>query len=283
MKFQLIFLLIACAICSTNFYIYDIEYHHRYLLDTLNKISIGTYYFRIPVENLKETTIEIQTKQDDIANFKVKVCGFYQRPTDSEILNGTDSIELENHSRNKEDNYNYYKFEVPTLKKEEKIKYLVITLLNNEVLNYLSVYAYPSKAENAHDEAMSLYNITYMKEEIFNKTNQIQKTGIFIFISENGDIGKNKLIRLKFKKQYSPEIKIGVAGFKERPITKKELDNDVVSEKGIPLRSLTRDGNYTIYEFPIENPEIIKQKYIGFAVFMDESFDFISFYIGPDS
>ena len=43
-----------------------------------------------------------------------------------------------------------------------------------------------------------------MKEEIFNKTIQIQKTGIFIFISENGDIGKNKLIRLKFKKQYSP-------------------------------------------------------------------------------
>ncbi len=283
MRFPLIFLLIACAICSTNFYIYDIEYHHRFLLDNLNKISIGTYYFRIPVENLKETTIQIKVKQDDIANFKVKVCGFYQHPTDSEILNGTDSIGLENDSRYIENKYYYYKYEVPTLKKEEKIKYLVVTILNNEVLNYLSVYVYPSKSEEEDYRGISIYNITYMKEEIFNKTILSQHKGIFIFISENGDIDKNKIIRLKFNKQYSPEVSIGAAGFKERPTTEKDLNNEDASEKGIPLRSLIRDGDYTVYEFPIENPEINKQKYIGFAVFMDESFDSISFYIGPDS
>ena len=31
------------------------------------------------------------------------------------------------------------------------------------------------------------------------------------------------------------------------------------------------------------NPEINKQNYIGFAVFLEESLDFISFFIGPDS
>ena len=283
MKFQLIFLLFAYAICSTNYYIYDIEYHHRYLLDTLNKISIGTYLFRIPVENLKETNIQIKVKQDDIANFKVKVCGFYQRPTDSEIIAGTDSIELENSYKTIEDKYNYYKYDVPTLKKEEKIKYLVVTILNKEILDYLSVYVYPSEAEKEDFKRTQISNITYMKEEIFNNTTPSQHKGIFIFITENGDPEKNKLIRLKFKKQYSPDIEIGVAGFKERPITENELNNDVDSEKGIPLRSLKRDGDYTIYEFPIEIPVINEQNYLGFAVFIEESFNFISFYIGPDS
>ena len=283
MRCPLIFILIAFVISSNNFYIYDIEYNHRYLLDNLNKISIGTYYFRIPVENLKETNIRIQVKQDDIANFKVKVCGFYQRPTDSEILSGTDSIELDKNYKLIENKYNYYVFEVPTLKKQEKIKYLVFTILNNETLDYLSVYAYPSKNEEKGLVEPHIYNITYMKEEIFNKTTLSQHKGVFIFITENSNPEKNKLIRLKFNKQYSPEIKIGIAGFKQRPTTEKELNNYVASEKSIPLRSLTRNGDYTIYEFPIENPEINKQNYIGFAVFLEESLDFISFFIGPDS
>ena len=283
MRFQLIFLLITYAICSTNFNIYDIEYDHRYLLDNLNKIAIGTYYFRIPIEKLEESTIQIKIKQDNIANFKVKVCGFYQRPTDLEVLNGADNIELENNSKYIKKKYNYYIYEIPTLKKEEKIKYLVVTILNNEVLDYLSLYVYPSKTEDENFKIFSLSNITYMKEEIFNKTIQSQHKRIFIFISENGDLEKNKLIRLKFYKKYSPEIEIGVAGFEKRPISEKELNDDVASEKGIPLRSITRDGDYTIYEFPIENPKINKQKYIGFSVFMDELFNFTSFYIGPDS
>ena len=283
MRFQLIFLLITYAICSTNFNIYDIEYDHRYLLDNLNKIAIGTYYFRIPIEKLEQSTIQIKIKQDNIANFKVKVCGFYQRPTDLEVLNGADNIELENNSKYIKKKYNYYIYEIPTLKKEEKIKYLVVTILNNEVLDYLSLYVYPSKTEDENFKIFSLSNITYMKEEIFNKTIQSQHKRIFIFISENGDLEKNKLIRLKFYKKYSPEIEIGVAGFEKRPISEKELNDDVASEKGIPLRSITRDGDYTIYEFPIENPKINKQKYIGFSVFMDELFNFTSFYIGPDS
>ena len=66
MMFSLMFLLISSTIGSTNYYIYDIEYSHRYLLDTLkfpsNKIPAGNYYFRIAVENLEEATIKIQIK-----------------------------------------------------------------------------------------------------------------------------------------------------------------------------------------------------------------------------
>ena len=56
MKFSLIYLIIASAVSTANFNIYDIEYNKRFVLDPhefpSNKIPIGTYYFRIPVENL---------------------------------------------------------------------------------------------------------------------------------------------------------------------------------------------------------------------------------------
>ena len=109
MKFSLIYILIGITISTTNDYFYDIEYGHRYILDTLkfplNKIPAGNYYFKIPVNNLEETSIIIQVNQSDIANFKVKVCGFYQSPTDSEILNGTESIEIEKSFQYNEDGY----------------------------------------------------------------------------------------------------------------------------------------------------------------------------------
>ena len=282
--FSLMFLLISSTIGSTNYYSYDIEYSHRYLLDTLqfpsNKIPAGNYYFRIAVENLEETTIKIQIKQNDIANFKVNVCGFYQRPTDSEILDGADNIEIEDSSKYINHNYTYYTFKVPTLKKEEKIKYLVVTILNNEALDYLSVYVYPSNIDKP--EGYTFYNISYMKEEILNKTTLSQHKGIFYFILENEEQEKNNLIRFKFNKKYYPEIDLSVAAFTERPTVEKELKKPVSFEEP-SFKSLTRDQDYTIYEYLIKNSVINKQKYLVVGVRIVESLDFMSFYLGPES
>jgi hypothetical protein len=276
------FLLISSTICSTNYYIYDIEYNNRYFLDTLkfpsNKIPAGKYYFRIAVENLEETSITIQIKKNDIANFKVNVCGFYQRPTDFEIVDGADNIEIEESSKYIHSNYTYYRFDVPTLKKEEKIKYLVVTILNNEALDFLSVDVYPSNIDDSKE--YTFYNITYMKEEILNKTTLSQHKGIFYFVSEKDEQEKNNLIRFKFNKKYSPDIDLSVAAFKERPTVEKELKKPV-SHEAPSFISLKRDENYTIYEYLIKNSEINKQKYLVVGVKMDESLDFMSFYLGP--
>ena len=284
MVFSLMLLLIASATSSTNYYFYDIEYSHRFLLETLkfptNKIPTGNYYFRIPVENLEETNIKIQVKQNDIANFKVNVCGFYQRPTDSEILDGTDNIEIENNSKYIASNFTYYRFKVPVLKKEEKIKYLVVTILNKEALDYLSVYVYPSNIDDP--KGYTFYNITYMKEEILNKTTLGQQKKIFVFILENEEQEKNNIIRFKFNKKYSPEIDISVAAFKERPTVEDELKNPVSYEEP-SFKSLTRDEDYTIYEYIIKNQVINKQRYLVVGVMMEELLDFMSFYLGPES
>ena len=77
MKFSLIYLIIASAVSTANFNIYDIEYNKRFVLDPhefpSNKIPIGTYYFRISVENLSSSFIKILFKKDNAANFKVNI------------------------------------------------------------------------------------------------------------------------------------------------------------------------------------------------------------------
>ncbi len=285
MRISLIILLVASAISATDFYIYDIEYNHRYLLDNLkfpsNKIPIGTYYFKIPVENLEETNIKIQVKQEDITDFKVNICGFYQQPNDSEILNGTDSTELEISSKFLDSKYSNYIFKVPTLKKEEKIKYLVVTILNKEVLDYLSVYVYSSKNGEVPNQ-FKAYTIKYMKEAVLNQTILSKHRGVFIFILENEEIEKNKLIKVKFKKEYSPEVRFEFYGYEERPTTAEKLF-DPVSDGRLYLNSLTRDEDYTIYEYLLEYSDKSNQRYLAFNVIMTETFDFISFYIGPES
>ena len=285
MRFLLTFLLIVFAVCETNNFFYEMEYNKIYELDInkfypLDYAPKGNLHFIVKVENLNETYLQIQLYKGDKKDFILKVSGFYQRPTESEIDYEIEKInELESNDIYIENDHIIYTYKVPTLKKQDKIKYLVFSILNNEAMHYLSLYAYPFKEEE--NAKFTIYNITYKKEEIFNKTTLSQHKGVFLFILEN-DLENNKLVRLKLKKELSLELKSAVAGFKERPIT-EEIIKKPVSTDELPIKSLTKDENYAIYEFHIENLEINKQKYIAIVMLLRESLDFMSFYIGPES
>jgi hypothetical protein len=289
MRILLICLLIAytCSVINTNYYIYNLTFNNYYEISNTtspsNKVPIADHYFRISVENqdLEETNLQVKFLKSDKINFKTNICGFYQYPTNSEILDGTTYIELEQRSVSSDDNFIVYIFKVPTFKKQEKIKYLVVNILNNEALDLLLVSIYSSKPEKGDPKEHTIYNFTYMKEEILNKTTLSQHKGFFVFILENKEPEKNKLITIKLNKEYSPEIRLEVAGYKERPITEEQIKNAICYDF-LSLKLQTRDEDYTIYEFPIENQEINKQKYIAIATKIKEAFDFISFYIGPE-
>jgi len=286
MRNLLIFLLIIFIASDDNYYIYDINLGTVFVINgtkfNSNKVPIADYYFRIPVENPKETYFLVKFLKKDNINFKTKVSGFYQLPNDTEVLSGTDNIEPEQISVRTDNNFVYYKFVAPILKKQAKIKYIVFTVLNKAALDYLIIYSYPSYED---DQQISLpftiYNIKYMKEEILNKTILEQHKGIFIFILENEEFEKNKIIRVKISNKYSPQI-LGVGGFKEKPTTQEEFIN-TDAEEYPKLKSITKGENYNIYEYPVENPEVNKQKYIGISMRFDEILDSISFYIGPES
>jgi len=231
----------------------------------------------MPVENLQEADLEINLSKGDKIDFKVKVSGFYQQPTESEIIKGNDNIELEPREINTISDFIYYTFKLPTLKKQDKIKYLVFTILNNEPMYYLSLGAFFTNKKRID---FTIYNITYKNEEILNKTTLSKHKGVFVFILENKDLGTNKLFRLKLKQETSQK-KAKVAGFDERPFTQENLEN-YVSLGELELKSTTKDENYYIYEFLIKKEEINKQKYIAILYHLEDTLDFISLYIGPE-
>jgi len=284
MKILLIILLIAStfAAIENNDYFYNISSNVQYQVDTYKFPSLNipkaNLHFRVPVENLEEANnLQFQFYKGDKIDLKVKVSGFYQNPTNSEILNGTDNIELEQIEKYSLDNYIYYEYSVPTLKKQAKIKYLVFTILNNEPLHYLSVYVYSYKKPE-----YTIYNITYKKEEILNKTTLSKHKGVFIFQLENEELGKNKLVRLKVKKELPKEMEMGAAGLKERISTEKDLEKSPPEEM-LKLKSQTKDGDYIIYEYPIQNTEVNNRKYLVIGLLNPGSLDFISLYVGPES
>ena len=115
----------------------------------------------------------------------MKVSGFYKLPTESEIVNGTDNIELEQRLVSTQNDSITYTFSIPILKKQDRYKYLVITIFNNEVLHYLSLLVYCLQNQATKNKKVvnefTIYNINYKKEEVFNKTTLLQHKGIFAF------------------------------------------------------------------------------------------------------
>ena len=288
MKILLLSLLIAytCAAYNNDYYIYNLTFNKYYersiFTSPSNKVPIADHYFIISVENqnLEETNLQVKFLKSDEINFKTNICGFYQYPTNSDILNGTAYIELEQRSVSNDGIFIVYTFRVPAFKKQEKIKYLVVNILNNEALDFLSVSIYSSEPEKGVPNEYTAYNCTYMKEEILNEAALSQHKGFFIFLLENKEIEKNKLITIKLNKKFSPEIRLEVAGFKERPITEEQLKKPVCHDS-VLIKLQTKDEDYTIYEFSFENKEVNKQKYIAIAMKIIEPLDFLSFYIGP--
>ena len=129
MRLLLIFLLIVYSLCETLNRFYNMLYNTEYIVDVTQfsseYIPKANLYFIVPVENLDGTNLQIRLDKTDKIDFKVKVSGFFQIPTESEIVKGTDNIELEHRSVSTEYYFIRYTYLVPTLKKQDKINYLV--------------------------------------------------------------------------------------------------------------------------------------------------------------
>ena len=119
MRLLLIFLLIVYSFCETLNRLYNMLYNTEYIVDVTQfsseYIPKANLYFIVPVENLDGTNLQIRLDKTDKIDFKVKVSGFFQLPTESEIVKGTDNIELEHKSVSTEYYFIRYTYLVPTL------------------------------------------------------------------------------------------------------------------------------------------------------------------------
>ena len=149
MKITYLLLLIGSIMASTE-YFYDISYNTEYEVDMskfypYNFMPAGThYYFRVAVEEDDKMQIQLTVQKNAIINFKVDVCGFMGRPSDSQVLNGHDRCRnsLSGRLDRTEHDRDIYLFDFETI---TGVNYLAIHLENYDSLYYLSVYIYSAK------------------------------------------------------------------------------------------------------------------------------------------
>ena len=149
MKITYLLFLIG-LIASYGPYFWDINYNTLYEVDMakfapLNYMPAGTsYFFRVPVEEDDDMQIKLTVQKGVSVNFKVDVCGFYSRPSDTQVINGHDSCRnsLIGKFVGTESDRDVYKYDFETTR---GINYLAIHIQTKNSLHYLSVYVSSSK------------------------------------------------------------------------------------------------------------------------------------------
>jgi hypothetical protein len=149
MKIAYLLCLIGCIV-SYGPYFWDISYNTLYEVEMskfypLDYMPGGTsYYFRVAVEQDDKMQIQLTVQKGAIINFKVDVCGFYGRPSDTQVITGHDNCR--NALTGKYDGTEYdrdvYKYDFETI---TGINYLAIHIQTTDSLYYLSVYIYSAK------------------------------------------------------------------------------------------------------------------------------------------
>ena len=108
------------------------------------------YYFRVKVSNLVNMYLELSAFNVEInskADFKLDICGFYDYPSDNEVMYGHEYCANANiPSLDKRNDKVYYNYTWTTL---EDINYLAfsLTTMKNNLYPY-TLYIYSEKAEN---------------------------------------------------------------------------------------------------------------------------------------
>jgi len=148
---KIIYLLFLIGlIASYGPYFYDITYNRLYEVDMAkfypnNFMPGGTsYFFRVAVEQDDAMQIQLTVDKGAVINFKVDVCGFYGRPSDSQVISGHDNCRnsLQGKFDGTESDRDVYKYDFETI---TGINYLAIHIQTTDSLYYLSVYIYSSK------------------------------------------------------------------------------------------------------------------------------------------
>ena len=131
--------LLSGFIYSSTDIIRNIEVMTHYTFVTSNK----HYYYRVKVSSLDNMYIELEARNigsNSENDFKVDICGFYDYPTDAEVMYGHEycanaivpAIYIKNH-------YVYYRYTFSTL---EDIRYLALSLTMLSDIYPYTLYIY---------------------------------------------------------------------------------------------------------------------------------------------
>ena len=147
MKIAYLIVLISYALCSTD-RVFDISFNTEYTVD-IRQFDEGyipgghSYYFRMPSITEDELKIQLKVYHNADASFKVDVCGYKFKPTDTQVINGNQycGSALE-HTKSTGSTYDEYIYPFET---DANVEYLAIHVFNYNALDFLSVYIYSHK------------------------------------------------------------------------------------------------------------------------------------------
>ena len=144
MKIAFLLLLIGNIITdSSNINIFDITFDKEFIVDVSkfpeNYIpSTTSSYFRVKVEQSGSVQLKVNFLKKSIVIYRLDICGFKDRPSDEEVLNGNSGCinNLEKLLKYSDDNYDSY---ISDFEIKEDVKYLTIHLKSIIAIDYLSV------------------------------------------------------------------------------------------------------------------------------------------------
>lgn len=229
-------------------------------------------YFRISVEGNEKIEIQLKTFHGSTpsAYFKVDFCPFSKVPSNDEVVavNKNCFIDVPCSGISKYEIYDIYKYHI---EKIDGLKYLSLHIENLYTLDYLSIFCY----QVSHVD-YKMYDISYMEEYKLNTTSLNDKDNLLLFRMEN--IGKIGSIKIKVSNELSSEIKLKIAGYRDKPIMTDDFEN-YIGLNNPEIKSVTKDEKYSIYEFPYEKIEDVG--YLIFLIHLQEKVDYFSIFVEP--
>ena len=145
-------LLLSGFIYSSTDIIRNIEVMTHYTFVTSNK----HYYFRVKVSSLDNMYIELEARNigsNSENDFKVDICGFYDYPTDAEVMYGHEycaNAKVPTLDRRSDSDLVYYRYTFSSLKDINYLS-LSLTMLKSNIYPY-SLFIY---SESGMQEALA--------------------------------------------------------------------------------------------------------------------------------
>ena len=276
MKVILILVLFAYELSIAGCRIRILKMNTEYKVDLLEypdkKIPSKTNnYFKTVVRGNQRIEILLKTLHISTpsAYFKVDICPFSKSPNIDEVFAVNKSCYIDApFSVKKQGLYDIYKFHYDII---DGINFLSIHIENLYTLDYLSVLCNQISLPK-----YKLYDISYMEEYKINTTSLYDNEIYLIFRMENlGNIGS---IKIKVSNELLSEIELDIGGYRKKPIMTGELD-DYIDLYALEIKSLTKDGNYSIYEFPYI--KIDGAGYLALMIYLEKKVNYFSIYVGP--
>ena len=276
MKVILILLLFAYELSIAD-HIQNLKMNTEYTVDLSQypdyEIPSKTnQYYRISVEENQRLEIQLKTFHGSTpsAYFKMDICPFSKLPNNDEVIavNKNCYIDAPFSVTSEKGLFDVYKFHYDIT---DGIKYLSMHIENLYTLYYLSILCNQISLPN-----YKKYDISYMEEYKLNTTSLNDKENLLIFRMEN--LGNISSIKIKVSNELLSEIKLAILGYRDKPIMTDDFEN-YIGLNNPEIKSLTKDGNYSIYEFPYK--KIDSAGYLAMLINLQEKVDYFSIYVGP--